>query len=65
MFLQTSLQSLLFKGQKICFALSDRFGGVSKGAFSTLNLGYYVGDKSLDVTENEKSALKPEPIDIK
>ncbi|WP_295698983.1 polyphenol oxidase family protein [uncultured Helicobacter sp.] len=52
MFLQTSLQSLLFKGQKICFALSDRFGGVSKGAFSTLNLGYYIGDKSLDVDSN-------------
>lgn len=54
MFLHTSHQSPLFQNDKIYFALSDRIGGVSKDAFNTLNLGYYVGDNPAHVARNHQ-----------
>lgn len=52
MFFYTSLESPLFKNENVCFALSDRYGGVSKGVFDGLNLGYHVGDCQQSVDEN-------------
>ncbi|MGH8823198.1 MAG: peptidoglycan editing factor PgeF [Jiangellaceae bacterium] len=34
------------------FALTDRFGGSSRGTYAELNLGGHVGDAAADVTEN-------------
>lgn len=52
MFFYTSLESALFASEPVRFALTHRLGGVSKGAFSTLNLGYHVGDAAHDVAQN-------------
>lgn len=52
MFLYTSSQSELFALFDVHFALTDRFGGVSTGAFDTLNLGFNVGDNLDDVAYN-------------
>ena len=54
MFFYTSLESPLFKNENICFALSDRYGGVSEGVFNTLNLGYGVGDDKQRVDINHR-----------
>lgn len=37
---------------------SDRFGGVSKGSFSELNLGYHVGDDAGAVMKNRQILLQ-------
>ena len=36
------------------YGFSTRFGGVSKGAFSSLNLGFHVGDDENDVRQNRE-----------
>jgi len=36
------------------FALTDRFGGASGGAYAELNLGGHVGDAPVDVAENRR-----------
>lgn len=54
MFFYTSLESPLFKNENVCFALSDRYGGVSKGVFDGLNLGYGVGDCKHSVDVNHR-----------
>lgn len=54
MFLHTSCESSLFRGHKICFGLTHRFGGVSQGAFATLNLSFHIGDDKKSVEHNHK-----------
>lgn len=54
MLFYTSLESPLFKNENVCFALSDRYGGASEGAFNTLNLGYGVGDCKQSVDTNHR-----------
>lgn len=54
MFFYTSLESPLFKNENVCFALSDRYGGVSEGVFNGLNLGYSVGDCKQSVDTNHR-----------
>lgn len=54
MFCCTSLESSLFKNENVCFAVSDRYGGVSEGAFDGLNLSYGVGDCKQSVDINHK-----------
>lgn len=38
----------------LCHVISTRDGGVSEGDFSSLNLGYHVGDDPLRVSENRR-----------
>lgn len=52
MFAYTSLQSSLFASLPICFALTDRLGGVSSAPHESLNLGYHVGDSVDSVRAN-------------
>ena len=54
MLFYTSLESPLFRNENVYFALSDRYGGASEGAFNTLNLGYGVGDDKQRVDINHR-----------
>lgn len=54
MLFATSLESELFANENVCFAVSDRYGGASVGAFDTLNLGYHVGDERQHVESNHR-----------
>lgn len=54
MFFYTSLQSPLFAHDPLCFAITHRLNGVSDAPFSSLNLGYHVGDNSESVDENHR-----------
>ena len=64
------LQSrLLLKYPEVIHCISTRVGGVSRGAYRTLNLSFMVGDKAECVLENRRrlaSALtiKPESITV-
>ena len=54
MLFYASLESPLFRNENVYFALSDRYGGASEGAFNTLNLGYGVGDCKQSVDTNHR-----------
>lgn len=58
MLFYTSLETPLFKNENVYFALSDRYGGVSEGAFDGLNLAYHVGDCKQNVDINHKRVKK-------
>ncbi len=47
----------------LIFAITNRFGGISKGCFSTLNLAYHLGDKEEFVRCNRQRVLKKMGID--
>ncbi|CUU39675.1 MULTISPECIES: polyphenol oxidase family protein [Helicobacter] len=54
MFLHTSFESSLFREQNVRFALTNRVGGASVGAFNALNLGFNVGDMFQNVVRNHQ-----------
>ncbi|MBI4234709.1 peptidoglycan editing factor PgeF [Candidatus Peregrinibacteria bacterium] len=45
-------------------AFSDRTGGVSSGPYSSLNLGFEIGDSEENVKENYRRFLKPTGISL-
>lgn len=58
MFIESSLTSPLFRDSGVCFALTDRYGGISQGSYSSLNLGYHVGDITKHVAHNHSRVIQ-------
>jgi hypothetical protein len=56
--------SLLSSHPKLTHFVSTRHGGVSENSFSSLNLGFHVGDNNLNVLYNRKLLAGAAGIDI-